>query len=347
MAALPATAGGVPVDAQGINMNSAHIVGLTIASLACVTDLRTRRIPNVLTFGAALAGLLYQFVSGGIDGLGHAALGWLVGAVIFILPFALGGLGGGDVKLLAALGAWLGPADVLWLSLYTGVAGGVMALVVSATIRISRHRHPERQVAPQSLARRRDRSRAGDHAREQCRPQAGVRVSDFDGDGGDHMAAMNLYRRLACDKGAELIEFALVFPLLLLVMFGIMDFGLLFQRYETVTNAAREGARIAVLPGYAQADVQARVTQYLAASGLTATPTVAYTAPQALNVGGACVTITGVTVGYPHQYLFIGKIIGLFGGSGFTTKTLTATARMRYEGRGNRVPLAAVHQETV
>ena len=86
-------------------------------------------------------------------------------------------------------------------------------------------------------------------------PEAGVRVSDFDGDGGDDMAAMNLYRRLACDKGAELIEFALVFPLLLLVMVGIMDFGLLFQRYETVTNAAREGARIAVLPGYAQADV--------------------------------------------------------------------------------------------
>ncbi len=49
-----------------------------------------------------------------------------------MLPFALGGLGGGDVKLLAALGAWLGPGDVLWLSLYTGVAGGVMALVVSA-----------------------------------------------------------------------------------------------------------------------------------------------------------------------------------------------------------------------
>ena len=133
MAALPATIGRtVLVDAQGINMTSAHFVGLAIASLACVTDLRTRRIPNVLTFGAALAGLLYQFGSRGIDGLDHAALGWLVGAVIFILPFGLGGLGGGDVKLIAALGAWLGPADVLWLSLYTGVAGGVMALVVSA-----------------------------------------------------------------------------------------------------------------------------------------------------------------------------------------------------------------------
>jgi Flp pilus assembly protein TadG len=146
------------------------------------------------------------------------------------------------------------------------------------------------------------------------------------------MAAMNLYRRLTCEKGAELIEFALVFPLLLLVVFGIMDFGMLFQRYEAVTNAAREGARVAVLPEYEKPDVEARVTQYLVAAGLTATPTVAYAPPQALDVGGACVTITGVTVGYPHQYLFIGKIIGLFGGSGFTTKTLTATAKMRYEG---------------
>ena len=82
---------------------------------------------------------------------------------------------------------------------------------------------------------------------------------------------MNLYRRLACDKGAELIEFALVFPLLLLVMVGIMDFGLLFQRYETVTNAAREGARIAVLPGYAQADVEARVISILRHQGSRAT----------------------------------------------------------------------------
>lgn len=149
---------------------------------------------------------------------------------------------------------------------------------------------------------------------------------------------MSLSRRLASEKGAELIEFALVFPLLLLVMVGIMDFGLLFQRYETVTNAAREGARVAVLPGYAQADVQARVTQYLTAAGLTATPTFAYTAPQALNVGGACVTLTGVTVGYPYQYLFIGNITTLFGGSAFATTTLTATARMRYEGAAAACP---------
>jgi Flp pilus assembly protein TadG len=151
------------------------------------------------------------------------------------------------------------------------------------------------------------------------------------------MAAMSVYRRLACDEGAELIEFALVFPLLLLLMFGIMDFGLLLQRSETVTNAAREGARIAVLPGYAQADVEARVTQYLAAAGLKATPAFHHYA-NALNVGGACVTLKGITVDYPHQYLVIGKIIGLFGGSGFTTKTLTATAKMRYEGAAAACP---------
>lgn len=113
-------------------MSPVHICTLTIACVACVTDLRTRRIPNVLTFGAALAGLAFQFATGGVSGLGQAALGWLLGAVVFLLPFALGGLGGGDVKLLAALGAWLGPADAMWLVLYTGIAGGVTAIAVSA-----------------------------------------------------------------------------------------------------------------------------------------------------------------------------------------------------------------------
>jgi prepilin peptidase CpaA len=112
-------------------MTDVHIVTLTVACIACVTDLRTRRIPNVLTFGAAAAGLVYQVATGGLEGLGAGVLGWLVAFVLFLLPFALGGLGGGDIKLMAALGAWLGPADALWLVLYTGVAGGVMAIGVA------------------------------------------------------------------------------------------------------------------------------------------------------------------------------------------------------------------------
>jgi prepilin peptidase CpaA len=104
---------------------------LLVGFVACVTDLRSRRIPNVLTFGAAGAALIYGLVVGGWWGLAMAALGWVIGAAAFFIPFALGGLGAGDVKLLAAMGAWLGPAGAFWLALYTGVAGGVMAIAVA------------------------------------------------------------------------------------------------------------------------------------------------------------------------------------------------------------------------
>jgi prepilin peptidase CpaA len=112
-------------------MTLVQVSSLVIAALAAACDLRTRRIPNVLTFGAAGAGFAYHVLSGGVAALGHSAAGWLVGAAVFIVPFALRGLGGGDVKLLAALGAWVGPYDVLWLALYAGIAGGVMALIVA------------------------------------------------------------------------------------------------------------------------------------------------------------------------------------------------------------------------
>ena len=75
------------------------------------------------------------------------------------------------------------------------------------------------------------------------------------------MDALKYVRQWKSEKGAELVEFALTFPLLLLVMLGIIDFGLLLHRVQVLTNAAREGARIAVLPNYNQADVTARVNE--------------------------------------------------------------------------------------
>ena len=60
------------------------------------------------------------------------------------------------------------------------------------------------------------------------------------------------------ERGAELIEMAIVLPLLLLVVIGIVDFGFMFQRYVVLTNAAMEGARVGVLPGYAPATPQSR-----------------------------------------------------------------------------------------
>jgi prepilin peptidase CpaA len=112
-------------------LSAVQLAGLLIAIGAAVCDLRTRRIPNALTFGAAAAGLLFHALSGGLTGTGLSALGWLLGALVFIVPFALRGLGGGDVKLLAALGAWIGPWEVLWLALYTGIAGAVIAVIVA------------------------------------------------------------------------------------------------------------------------------------------------------------------------------------------------------------------------
>jgi prepilin peptidase CpaA len=110
----------------------AHVIALAVAAIACVWDLRCRRIPNVLTLGAAVAAVGFHAVVGGIDGGVTSAAGWLVGVALLFLPFALGGMGGGDVKLLGALGAWVGPADAVWLALYTGVAGGVLAILIAA-----------------------------------------------------------------------------------------------------------------------------------------------------------------------------------------------------------------------
>ncbi len=107
------------------------VVLIAIGLAACVTDVRTRRIPNALTLTAALAGFLVQAVSGGLDGALAASGGWLVGTLLFLPFFLLGGMGGGDVKLLAALGAWLGPRDTLWLAVYASIAGGVLGVVVA------------------------------------------------------------------------------------------------------------------------------------------------------------------------------------------------------------------------
>ena len=108
-----------------------QVAALSVAAVACMCDLRSRRIPNVLTLGAAAAAFIYHLSTGGPAALGQSALAWLIGVLVFIVPFALRGLGGGDVKLVAALGAWIGPEAAVWLAVYTALAGGVMAIGIS------------------------------------------------------------------------------------------------------------------------------------------------------------------------------------------------------------------------
>jgi prepilin peptidase CpaA len=93
-------------------------------------DLKYRKIPNYLTLGTALAGLAFNLTVYGWVGLVDGVLGLLLGFACLILPYLLGGMGAGDVKALAALGAWLGPKGTLLLFCYMGIAGGLMALGV-------------------------------------------------------------------------------------------------------------------------------------------------------------------------------------------------------------------------
>jgi prepilin peptidase CpaA len=114
-----------------MEMTLSQVIALGLAAVACGCDIRTRRIPQLLTLGGAAAGFAFHIAIGGWSGASTSAAGWALGIAIFLAPFALGGLGAGDVKLLGALGAWLGPGDVIWLALYAGIAGGVLALAVS------------------------------------------------------------------------------------------------------------------------------------------------------------------------------------------------------------------------
>ena len=85
-------------------------------------------MPNALTFGAAAVALAFAVADGGAGGLGWSVAGWAVGLLLFLPLFALRAMGGGDVKLLAAFGAWLGPALVCWVAVYGAIAGGVLAV---------------------------------------------------------------------------------------------------------------------------------------------------------------------------------------------------------------------------
>ena len=130
-------------------------------------------------------------------------------------------------------------------------------------------------------------------------------------------------------RGAELIEFAIVLPIFLLITAAIFDFGMMFRTYEAVTNAAREGARVGVLPNYQPEDVQARVDLYMASAGLSGPYTVTVANGPVATPAGTF-TARSVVVNYTYQFAILGGIGPLFGGS-YTTIPLTAASIMRTE----------------
>jgi prepilin peptidase CpaA len=99
------------------------------AGSGAAIDLRTRRVPNWLTFGLAALGLALAVVRG--HQLWYAIAGLVLGFALMLPGHILGATGAGDVKLLAALGSWLGPAGTATAFLYSAIAGGALAIIVA------------------------------------------------------------------------------------------------------------------------------------------------------------------------------------------------------------------------
>ncbi|WP_181708504.1 prepilin peptidase [Chthonobacter rhizosphaerae] len=107
---------------------AAAVLAVACAFAAAVVDHRHGVIPNRLTYSVLLAGLALAAATGGIAGLGSATAGLLAAAAVFVVAFAAGSCGGGDVKLMAALGTVVGFPVAVDLTLAALMAGGVLAV---------------------------------------------------------------------------------------------------------------------------------------------------------------------------------------------------------------------------
>lgn len=101
---------------------------LALVTTAAFIDIRSRRIPNWLTLGGVITGLSVQTVYGGFSGLKAAAAGMTVAFGLYFLLYLLHAMGAGDVKLMAGVGALVGPAKWMTIFAASAIAGGILAL---------------------------------------------------------------------------------------------------------------------------------------------------------------------------------------------------------------------------
>ena len=112
-----------------------EIVLAVVLIAAAVSDLRTGRVRNVLTYSAILAGLVFGGIQGWWtgetrEGLVNHMAGFSFGFVVLFVPFLLGGMGGGDVKLMGAVGAFLGWPGIVYAMFYSFLVGVAVGLIM-------------------------------------------------------------------------------------------------------------------------------------------------------------------------------------------------------------------------
>jgi Flp pilus assembly protein TadG len=139
-------------------------------------------------------------------------------------------------------------------------------------------------------------------------------------------------KRIRSEKGAALLEAAITVPVILLISVGIFEFGRAYQTQQVLVNAAREGARIAVIEGTSDANVRARVRDYATGGGLKTLSDGDILVNRAVAMTGT--TASSVEVRYPFEFMVLNPVVRLIAPTDTKTGapiTMTAMTLMRNE----------------
>jgi Flp pilus assembly protein TadG len=148
---------------------------------------------------------------------------------------------------------------------------------------------------------------------------------------------MTMKRLTQNERGTAMLETALILPIILLVSVGIFEFGRAYQMEQVLTNAAREGARVAVTPNATTSMVQSRVTAYLVSGQVPNPDSASIVVTQNVPIPiGATATANGtrVTVNYPFSFMVLNPVARLVvknSTTGGAPITMSAVAEMRNE----------------
>jgi Flp pilus assembly protein TadG len=140
-------------------------------------------------------------------------------------------------------------------------------------------------------------------------------------------------KRYRNQRGAALLEAAITIPIILLISVGIFEFGRAYQTWQVLTNAAREGARIAIITGTTDADVTTRVRNYMQSGALPNYGTATVTINRGVVMTGAD-TGSRIQINYPFQFMVLNPVVRLVAPSDTTTGapiTMVSSALMRNE----------------
>lgn len=116
--------------AKEVKILMLNVILILVLIVCFITDLKHQKIYNKVIYPTFVLVVIIQSISSGLNGLQVSLIGFIVGLTILLIPYFLGGIGAGDVKLLALIGATKGSVFVLNTALYMALIGGAIALII-------------------------------------------------------------------------------------------------------------------------------------------------------------------------------------------------------------------------